>query len=1014
MQSFLKDPVGPAQPHALPFRVLFEEFRRRRETDFLAATAALFPPSATETSEERLLAALLAQETAYETLAAANKRLENDPTYQPPLDQLFATCYATDIPLKQMLHRMKASALCLSGGGIRSASFCLGVLEGLSTFSRSGNSTTGLMDNLDFLSTVSGGGYIGSWMMAWTYRRHQASTTPNWKTSYGEVVSALAGQSNVTAGDPEPQTVRHLRSYTSFLAPALGLTLDTFTLAAVILRNLIVNWTMLVPLLFAIIAAIECSGLIFVHVRLYQTVHFADLLTLHLPAWFTYGLLMEIIVMVLYLTAAFAAATALPSHVKATGIKKIFGKASVSVFLASVVIGSWLLTTLPSPGSISGDQSHALYAKALIALVAYSCLAISIWLAYKARINDLDSHPGASSTKLGFWRRKWVVALIAVLVAVIISLTASSLLLLLQNEVFPHLVTASPSAWLPKHNSGDRLFLVFALPLVLAVLMVSTTLFCALLGIFEMEEDREWWVRCGGFFLAFSLAWILANIIAFYGQGGWRRVIAGIAGLVLGLASSATGYSGATAAGDRPIKQAQLNPLSTFLQKHNLVLPAIGAVALCLIALGAVAAEEAVRKAFFLFPNHRFQEIHGAFALFALSALLAVLINFAINVNLFSLHGMYRMRLMRAFLGASNFFRHPDPFTNFDPNDTPYEADLPSSPGAPIHVINTTLNLVGTKNTAWSQRKAESFTFSPVCCGGWRVGYVPTPIYGGSRGVTLATALSISGAAFNPNMGYQSSPLLSLLMTFFNLRLGYWLPNPAEPPHPKFRTIERQTAFFHKAGPSFALHPLIEEALGQTDDTFRWIELTDGGHFENLGLYEMILRRCKHIVVVDAGADPNCDFEDLGNAIRKIRIDLGIPIEFPRDLKMHAGMQPLNSYCVVANISYDCVDQPEPGQTSADLNGTLIYIKASVTGLEPADILQYARTHETFPHETTANQFFNEPQFESYRHLGSYAVQSIANRAPQAPTPNIENFVTAAKGYWEGPPKESAQPTGLP
>ena len=1002
MQSFLKDPVGPALPHALPFRVVFEEFRRRRETDFLAAAAALFPASLTETSEERLLTALLAQETAYEDLAKANKRLEDDPTYQPPLDDLFAACHATDIPLKHMLHRMKASALCLSGGGIRSASFCLGVLEGLSTFSRTGNSAAGLMDNLDFLSTVSGGGYIGSWMMAWVYRRHTAFTKPDWKTPYREVISALAGKSNVTAGDPEPSPVRHLRSYTSFLAPALGLTLDTFTLAAIVARNLIVNWTMLVPLLFAVTAALECSGFLFLHVHAFQAHHFASVWH-HRSLWRHFDFRMEVAVASFYLIAAFAIATALPSHVKTIGIKKIFGKFSVGVFLAAALIGSWLLSTLPSPGPSFQEEIHALLGKAVIALLAYSCIAASIWRAYSARINDINQRAADNSDKLGFWRRKWVVALLALFVAIIISLFASALLLLLQREVFPHLITASHHPWLPKHNSGDRLFLVFALPLILTVLMISTTLFCALLGIFEMEEDREWWVRGGGFFLAFSLTWILANSIAFYGQGGLHRVIAGIAGLVIGLAGSATGYSGVTAVGVRPIKEAQLNPISSFLQKHNLILPAVGAVALCLIAIGAVAAEEAIRKAFFLFPNHRLREIYGAFALFVLSTFLAVLINFAININLFSLHGMYRMRLMRAFLGASNFFRHPDPFTRFDPRDTPYEADLPSSPGAPIHIINTTLNLVGTKNTAWSQRKAESFTFSPVCCGGWHVGYVPTEIYGGSRGVTLATALSISGAAFNPNMGYQSSPLLSLLMTFFNLRLGYWLPNPAQPPTPKFLTLQRQTAFFHKAGPSFALRPLIEEALGQTDDTFRWIQLTDGGHFENLGLYEMVLRRCKRIIVVDAGADPKCYFEDLGNAIRKIRIDLGIPIEFPHDLKMHAGMEPLNSYCVVANISYDCVDQPEPGQTPTDLNGTLVYIKASVTGLEPADILQYAKTHTTFPNETTANQFFNESQFESYRHLGSYAVQSIASRAPQALAPDIESFTAAANSYWEGP-----------
>jgi hypothetical protein len=367
----------------------------------------------------------------------------------------------------------------------------------------------------------------------------------------------------------------------------------------------------------------------------------------------------------------------------------------------------------------------------------------------------------------------------------------------------------------------------------------------------------------------------------------------------------------------------------------------------------------------------------------------AVLVNCAININIFSLHGMYRMRLMRAFLGASNGFRQPNPFTKFDPNDTPHEADLPSAPGVPLHVINTTLNLVGTRNTAWLQRKAECFTFSPIHCGCWRVGYVPANIYGGSRGVSLATAMSISGAA-----------LLALLMTFFTLRLGFWLPNPSRPHSSLGRLAAQGATFFSKPGPSFALQPMIEEALGLTNDTFRWVELTDGGHFENLGLYEMVMRRCKRIIVIDAGADPKCQFEDLGNALRKIYIDFGVPIEFPEDLKMKPGMNPQNSHCAIGKIRYSCVDSAEHGRHPDSLDGELIYVKAGLNGGEPVDILQYAKTHPTFPHEGTANQFYNESQFESYRHLGSWIVDEIGGKVSGHPTRSIEEFGRAAGRYW--------------
>ncbi len=546
--------------------------------------------------------------------------------------------------------------------------------------------------------------------------------------------------------------------------------------------------------------------------------------------------------------------------------------------------------------------------------------------------------------------------------------------------------------------------MVFAVPMVTLTLMTSCSLFCAVLGIYEMEEDREWWVRAGGWLLALDMVWIVGHALMLYGLGVQQAIVMGVAGLAVGASGSLVGFSGSTSAGPRPVKAAQLTKVGKFLTQHKLLLPAVSLLAVILIAIGMVALEEKVRMAIYSAWPYQPKWLPGdwsvatqdgailgfesAVVVLIASSLLAVVMNWAININLFSLQGMYRMRLMRAFLGASNTFRRENPFTHFDPKDTPYETDLPSAPGTPLHLINTTLNLVGTTNPAWLQRKAESFTFTPIHAGSWRLGYVPASLYGGSRGVTLATAMAISGAAFNPNMGYQSSPLLSLLMTFFNLRLGYWLPNPKRPTSDRWLASQNEN-FFSKSGPSFALFPLMEELLGKTDDSSRWIELTDGGHFENLGLYEMVLRRVKRIIIVDAGADPECQFEDLGNAVRKIQIDLGVPIDFEGkpdmveagDLKMLKGMDLNNRYCAVARIGYHCVDTLPSGMTADKLDGYLVYIKASLTGREPVDVIQYAKTHKDFPHETTANQFFNEPQFESYRKLGSFILKTIEGQA---------------------------------
>src|SRR5204863_1534292 len=142
----------------------------------------------------------------------------------------------------------------------------------------------------------------------------------------------------------------------------------------------------------------------------------------------------------------------------------------------------------------------------------------------------------------------------------------------------------------------------------------------------------------------------------------------------------------------------------------------------------------------------------------------------------------------------------------------------------------------------------------PLHCGSEEVGYRRSKSYGGPDGMSLGTAMTISGAAASPNMGYHSSPLVTLIMTLFNARLGWWLGNPG-------RAGDRT---FNQDGPGLALQPLLAEAFGLTDDNNSYVYLSDGGHFENLGLYEMVRRRCQVIVVSDAGCDKDFKFEDLG------------------------------------------------------------------------------------------------------------------------------------------------------
>lgn len=218
--------------------------------------------------------------------------------------------------------------------------------------------------------------------------------------------------------------------------------------------------------------------------------------------------------------------------------------------------------------------------------------------------------------------------------------------------------------------------------------------------------------------------------------------------------------------------------------------------------------------------------------------------------------------------------------------------------------------------------------------------------------------MGISGAAASPNMGFYSSTPVAFLMTVFNVRLGQWLGNPRH----------RRTS--RRATPYLGLWCLVNELLAGTDDKAAYVYLSDGGHFENMGMYELVKRRCGLIIVCDAEADDQYRFGGLGNAIRKCRIDLGIDVVLDvTDIKPAKKGKPSKKHYAVGQIHYENVDLKAP-------TGTIIYFKASLTGDEPADVKNYAKTHDTFPHESAADQWFSESQFESYRVLGYHEVTS--------------------------------------
>src|SRR6266498_3997712 len=545
---------------------------------------------------------------------------------------------------------------------------------------------------------------------------------------------------------------------------------------------------------------------------------------------------------------------------------------------------------------------------------------------------------------------------------------------------------------LPAPANHAVAYVCFAPPLVMAVVMLVNFLFTGLASWVSDDEDREWWARSAAWITITIVAWIVINAIVLWGgqaitaaAGNQIDVFLGqlkanpVAKAILGTFGGVSGIAGALLAlrsklGAKLGRKARLQwPLVLVAIVFFVLLAVVISWVLLVIGaqpwvhqlvafLGHMMADPKGQvilvSAFvvatagagvFLFlrsnlskglvsfvllagvtwwilllsgaqrlaqePNDWRAQLFIVVFLMGVILLFGIVMGFLINANKFSLHATYRNRLIRAYLAASR-----------------------------------------------PQRRPNFFTMSRLHCGSFQVRYRPSREYG--HGITLGTALAISGAAANPNMGYHSSPVLSLLMTLFNVRLGWWLGNPGP----------AGSKTWKRAGPRYSVGPLFSEAAGNTTDRYQYVNLSDGGHFENLGLYEMVLRRCHWIVVSDAGEDAECSFADLGEAVRKIRIDFGIPIEFDRmTIYPRSGIDTLKTpgRCAVGRICYSVVD----GADAPD--GVIVYIKPACYGDEPRDIYEYSKRNEMFPHESTADQFFSESQFESYRMLGAHTMEKL-------------------------------------
>jgi len=362
--------------------------------------------------------------------------------------------------------------------------------------------------------------------------------------------------------------------------------------------------------------------------------------------------------------------------------------------------------------------------------------------------------------------------------------------------------------------------------------------------------------------------------------------------------------------------------------------------------------------------GNRENALHSGFALLGALSGWVLALGWMADPNALSLHTFYKARLVRAYLGASNKERRArsHDISEPDPTDDVTLASLRNNSklGGPYHLVNTTLNLVGGQDLVTAQRSAASFIMGPRYCGSLRTGFRPTEAY--MRGaLTLGAAVATSGAAVSPNMGSATpSAALALLLGALNIRLGLWVPTPSHGSWPLPQT---------RLWPYY----LLRESLSQTNDLGSYCYLTDGGHFDNTGLYSLIERGCRYIVLVDNGADPEPCFADVGEAIRRCRIDFRAEIVLDTRVFRPADGTAAGVHVVCGRIRYDAGHLRRLGwkNTSGPQTvGRLVWLKPTVLPTDSGDVRQYKLENKEFPQQSTSDQWYDESQFESYRKLG--------------------------------------------
>jgi len=780
----------------------------------------------------------------------------------------------------------------------------------------------GLLTQFHYLSTVSGGGYIGSWLQAW---RRQAG-------GLNAVVEGLNRRDPETG--QEPPELTGLRENSAYLTPKRGVTsADAWTAVALYVRNLVLNWVVLGPVFLGVLTlpwlAYNLMAAVAQHGRPWVVCPLAALGSLALIA----GLH----------SAAWQRRFAPPPGV---GQQRFLGFVLLPMQLAASLFA--LATAARSAVPLS---YAALWGAGLYLLAWGSAWLRANWLRFKQGVAELTAWPTVSNPV-----PPWLEAVFWI------------------GCGAPAGVLVVLGFWV---GGGDlRETVVVGVGCFMLAILAPEILYVGLASYANSgDDDREWLARSAGWLFASALVWMaLATVVLYAGAvAGLAVTLSALAiSLLAGGATAAVGSSIKTAASLAVNATSRLVPTSTGWLPSLGALLFIAALAVVLSILNArVLAWLSLRSPDFPSPPAQpLQDAGGDLLVIAALALFATGASFAVNVNRFSLHSVYRNRLIRGFLGSAR-----------------REARQPvGSTAEPLHRLRP-----GRQCAAHRTMERSSASGGAAA--------VPRREHGAEPGRRQRSRLAgAQGGILHGNA------------------VALWQPPRGIPADRRVRQDEERLVARHGDGdlrrggqPEHGIplvatgrirHDTVQRAAGlvagQSEGRGphgpqRWPLLGRGRRAAGAvrpdhrsGTVRLPVRRraLREPRPLRDGApalplhfgqrgrqDPHSHFEDLGNAVRKIWIDLGVRIEF-ETLRIEGRATPARPGldCAIARVDYR-----DPGSRP----GLLVYLKPGFHGQEPPDIRSYANLHPEFPHESTANQWFTESQMEAYRALGTQTMDLI-------------------------------------